>query len=230
VGVVVQGKALSGRNAIAGEWGHNPLPWAEPEEQPGGRFCRRCYCGRDGCIETFLSGPNLAVDHRMVTGETLDAHAIARRATEGDVGAGQTMARYTDRLARGLASVINVIDPDVIVLGGGLSNINALYEATPGRWGRYGFTDRLDTALVPPKHGDSSGRARGGLAVAQGDGGMTWLCRDCGAGDTAEDKPARCPACGSPRLVAHAELDRLSIAHIDCDASTPRSRNAAGPS
>lgn len=156
-GIVVDGKAIAGRNAIAGEWGHNPLPWAEPEERPGGRFCRRCYCGKEGCIETFLSGPNLAVDHRMVTGESLDAHAIARRAAEGDKVAGDTMARYTDRLARGLASVINVIDPDVIVLGGGLSNIEALYDATPRRWGRYGFTDRLDTALVPPRHGDSSG-------------------------------------------------------------------------
>lgn len=156
-GIVVGGKAIGGRNAIAGEWGHNPLPWPDADERPGGRFCRPCYCGQQGCIETFLCGPALAADHQAATGEALDTQTIVARAEAGDPAASATMARYVDRLARGLATVINVIDPDAIVLGGGLSNVALLYDAVPKAWGRFTFSDHLDTRLAPPRHGDSSG-------------------------------------------------------------------------
>jgi fructokinase len=152
-GIVVDGRVLTGPNAVAGEWGHNPLPWPEPGEWPG----PSCYCGRTGCIETFLSGPGLARDHREATGEDLDAPAIAARAAAGDPGAEATLRRYETRLARALASVINLLDPDAIVLGGGLSNLGRLYEAVPRLWARWVFSDRVDTRLVPPRHGDASG-------------------------------------------------------------------------
>ena len=156
-GVVVDGKVLAGRNAVAGEWGHNPLPWPDRDEAQGGRHCRRCYCGKDGCVETFLSGPGMAEQHFLTAGEKLAAAAIAARAAEGDPVARATLERYADRLARALATVINVLDPHAIVLGGGMSNLSYLYEAVPQRWGRYAFSDRVDTKLVPPRHGDSSG-------------------------------------------------------------------------
>ncbi|MCC6470793.1 MAG: ROK family protein [Alphaproteobacteria bacterium] len=156
-GIVVDGRALSGRNAIAGEWGHNPLPWPDPDERPGGRFCRPCYCGKEGCIETFLSGPGLAADHRAATGEALSPDAIARRAGTGDAAARASLDRYVDRAARAMATVINMVDPDAIVLGGGLSNLALLYQEIPQRWGRYSFSDRIDTPLLPPRHGDASG-------------------------------------------------------------------------
>jgi fructokinase len=152
-GVVVGGRVLTGPNAVAGEWGHNPLPWPRESEWPG----PSCYCGKSGCIETYLSGPGLARDHRAATGEEREAPEIAARALAGDAGAQATLERYEDRLARGLASVVNVLDPDVIVLGGGLSNVARLYEAVPRLWQRYAFSDRVDTPLVPARHGDSSG-------------------------------------------------------------------------
>lgn len=152
-GVVVQGHLLTGPNAIAGEWGHNPLPAPEDDERPG----PACYCGRSGCIETFLSGPGLAGDHRVHGGAPLDAAGIAMAAAAGEPAASATLARYTGRLARALASVINLLDPDVIVLGGGLSNIGALYRDVPVLWSRHVFSDRVDTRLVPPRHGDASG-------------------------------------------------------------------------
>jgi fructokinase len=152
-GIVTHGRLLQGQHAIAGEWGHNPLPWPESSELPG----LPCYCGRSGCIETFLSGPALAADHLAHTGRIASAEAIAAAATAGDGGAGASLARYIDRLARALAGVINLLDPDVIVLGGGLSNIAALYREVPARWGRYVFSDVVTTRLVPPRHGDSSG-------------------------------------------------------------------------
>jgi fructokinase len=145
-GIVAKGHVLGGANAIAGEWGHNPLPWPRPEELPG----PACYCGKFGCIETFLSGPGLARDHRAVTGEELTGSEVAARSDE-------TMRRYEDRMARSLASIINVIDPDVIVLGGGVSNIERLYENVPREWGKYVFSDHVATRLVRAKHGDSSG-------------------------------------------------------------------------
>ncbi len=155
-GIVVNGKVLTGPNAIAGEWGHNPMPWPRPEEWPG----PACYCGRTGCIETFLSGPGLCREHQGEFGERLSPEQIARRADEGDPRAGATLARYEERLARALASVLNVVDPDVVVLGGGLSNLARLYSAVPRLWGRWVFSDRVDTRILPPMHGDASG-ARG---------------------------------------------------------------------
>lgn len=152
-GVVVDGSVLNGPNAIAGEWGHNPLPWPVGDERPG----PPCYCGRAGCIETFLSGPGMARDHREATGDPLPPEAIVARAGQGDPVCEATLARYVERLARGLASVINVLDPDVIVLGGGLSRLAQLYDSVPRIWTRFVFSDRVDTKLVPPRHGDSSG-------------------------------------------------------------------------
>ncbi len=145
-GIVVHGRLLAGPNAIAGEWGHNPLPWPADDERPG----PLCYCGRRGCVETFLSGPALARDH----GGGLDAEEICASDRAEAVAA---MGRYEDRLARALASVINVIDPHVIVLGGGLSKVGRLYQAIPALWGRWVFSDRVETVLRPPRHGDSSG-------------------------------------------------------------------------
>jgi fructokinase len=161
-GVVVRGQLLSGPNAIAGEWGHNPLPWMTAEETPGAL----CYCGKHGCVETFLCGPGLARDHaahnRTKPGEEIDAASIAARAAQGDAAAQATLERYAGRMARALAGVINVLDPEVIVLGGGLSQIHWLYEAVPARWGEYVFAAGVEgvpvrTRLLPPKHGDSSG-------------------------------------------------------------------------
>ena len=152
-GVVVDGKLLTGPHAIAGEWGHNPLPWPRDDERPG----PSCYCGKCGCIETFLAGPSLARDHRLHTGEARDADDIARRAEAGDAAALASMIRYEDRMARGLASVINLLDPDVIVLGGGLSNIARLYREVPLRLSQYVFSDTVSTPIVPARHGDSSG-------------------------------------------------------------------------
>ncbi len=152
-GIVVDGRPLKGRNAIAGEWGHNPLPWPEDGERPG----PVCYCGLKSCIETFLSGPGLARDFLNATGETVAPAGIAERAAAGDGAAMAALERYEHRLARALASVINVLDPDVIVLGGGLSNMGRLYENVPRLWERWVFSDRVDTALKRNRHGDSSG-------------------------------------------------------------------------
>ena len=152
-GVVIDGKLLQGRHAIGGEWGHNPLPWPTDAERPG----PACFCGRRGCIEQFLSGPGMAADHHARHGGSATAAEIAMQAAAGDPVAQATLELYVDRLARGLAHVINLIDPDCIVLGGGLSNLALLYEAVPARWGRYVFSDVVATRLVPPVHGDSSG-------------------------------------------------------------------------
>jgi fructokinase len=152
-GVVVRGHLCTGPNAIAGEWGHNPLPWPADGERPG----PPCYCGKHGCIETFLSGPGLSRDYRLATGASRDAAAIADLAAAGDPCASTTLARYADRMARALASIINVLDPDVIVLGGGMSKVTQLYEDVPRLWGQYIFSDDVTTALLPPVHGDASG-------------------------------------------------------------------------
>jgi fructokinase len=152
-GLVVDGRVIEGRNAIAGEWGHNPLPWPHPGEWPGAS----CYCGRTGCIETFLSGPGLARDYEADTGRVLDSTAIVERAVGGEPDAETALARYEDRMARALASIINVVDPDVIVLGGGMSNVERWYENVPRRWAPYVFSDRVETRLVRAEHGDSSG-------------------------------------------------------------------------
>jgi fructokinase len=152
-GIVVDRKVLTGPNAIAGEWGHNPLPWPRPGEWPG----PPCYCGKTGCVETFLSGPGMARDHLEATGEPLPAPEVAARAGRGDAAALATLARYEERMARALAVVLNVLDPDVVVLGGGMSQIPRLYESVPRLWQAWAFSDRVDTLLRPPVHGDSSG-------------------------------------------------------------------------
>lgn len=159
-GLVVGGRVVRGRMAIAGEWGHNRLPLGEdPESLTGEWPGARCYCGRHGCIETFLSGPGWVARHnesaRAVRHET--AQSLLAAARDGERSARASLDRYADQLARALASVINVLDPDVIVLGGGLSQIPELYDAVPARWGRYVFSDCVDTRLVPPVHGDASG-------------------------------------------------------------------------
>ncbi len=168
-GLVVHGRLLGGPNAIAGEWGHNPLPWpraaAIGDERPG----PACYCGRRGCIETFLSGPGLARDHEAATGRSSSAETITALAAEGDAEAEATLVRYEERLARALAAVINVVDPDVVVLGGGLSGIERLYDSVPGLWTEWVFSDRVDTRLVRNRHGASSGVR-----------GAAWLWPDSG--------------------------------------------------
>ena len=152
-GVVVRGQAVVGVNAVAGEWGHNPLPWPHDDERPG----PACYCGRSGCIETFLSGPGLQADYARLTGESRRPSEIVDRAATGDRDAAAALERYEDRLARGLASIINVLDPEVIVLGGGLSNIVRLYANVPRLWAPYVFSDTVATQFVKARHGDSSG-------------------------------------------------------------------------
>ncbi len=152
-GVVVERKILVGRNDIAGEWGHNPLPWPQPDEIPGAP----CYCGKAGCIETFLSGPGLARAYQAETGDPLTAAEIARAAAAGEPVANACLDLYADRLARALTAVINIVDPDVIVLGGGLSNIGRLYDELPARIAGYAFSDAIDTPIVRARHGNSSG-------------------------------------------------------------------------
>jgi fructokinase len=145
-GIAVHGKIITGVNAIAGEWGHNPLPAPQPDDLP----LPACYCGRSGCIETFLSGPGLSRDHALLTGKTLEAAEVAALQ-------GETLKRYEARLARALASVINVLDPDVIVLGGGMSNVARLYTEVPRLWAQHVFSDHVATRLARPTHGDASG-------------------------------------------------------------------------
>ncbi len=153
-GIVVHGAVLGGCNGIAGEWGHNPLPWPRDDERPG----RACYCGRAGCIETWLSGPALESDHRQAAGaRAIGAAQIVAQAAGGDPYAGAALVRYEERLARALAHVINILDPDVIVLGGGMSNVASLYERVPALWGAWIFADHVATRLVRNVHGDSSG-------------------------------------------------------------------------
>jgi fructokinase len=152
-GIVIHGRLLSGINAIAGEWGHNSLPWPRNDERPG----THCYCGKQGCIETWLSGPGLEREYAFASGEQLKVQDIVQLELAGDPVAAQCLDHYIDRMARALASVINIIDPQVIVLGGGMGNIQRLYRDVPGVWGQYIFSDRVDTRLVQPMHGDSSG-------------------------------------------------------------------------
>ena len=152
-GIVLGGRVHVGANAIGGEWGHDPLPWPTPAELPG----PACYCGRRGCLETWLSGPGLERDHAAVAGDRRSAPEIAAAAAAGDAAAAATLARHRDRLARGLAMVINVLDPDVVVLGGGLSNLPGLADDTERALPAYVFSDTVLTRVVPHRHGDSSG-------------------------------------------------------------------------
>jgi fructokinase len=152
-GVVVRGELLVGRDAIAGEWGHNQLPWLGDDDRPA----PACWCGLVGCIETYLSGPALARDHERVTGQALTGSEIALRSKGGDAAATSTLGRYSGRLARSFASIINVLNPDAIVLGGGVSNIDTLYDVVPSLWEKYVFSDVVTTRLLRAQHGDSSG-------------------------------------------------------------------------
>ena len=152
-GVVIDKKVLVGPNAIAGEWGHNPLPWPLDYELPG----PECYCGKHGCIETWLSGPGIVRDHELHNNAFIDAEMLNNKARFGDEDANETLQRYEDRMARSLAHVINILDPDVIVLGGGMGNIKRLYKNVPDIWGDYVFSDTVNTKLLAPLHGDSSG-------------------------------------------------------------------------
>jgi len=165
-GIAVGGQVLTGPNRLAGEWGHNPLPWADADEP---RLA--CYCGQAGCIETLCSGPGIAADHARLHGGALTALQIAQRAADGDAACAATLARWDQRLARALAGVINLLDPDVIVLGGGLSRMAATYTAVPALWGRWifsgGVREPVRTRLLPALHGDASGVR-----------GAAWLGRD----------------------------------------------------
>ncbi len=152
-GVVVNGQVLTGPNAIAGEWGHNPLPWPRTSETPG----PPCWCGRQGCLETYLCGPGFAREFYAASGRRLTAPDIVSAAVSGDPAATNALHDYEDRLARGFSNVINLLDPEVIVLGGGMSNIVRLYENVPKLWGQYVFSDSVFTRLAPAKYGDASG-------------------------------------------------------------------------
>ncbi len=176
-GIVVDGRLLTGPNGLAGEWGHNPLPWPDASEVDG----PACFCGKRGCLETWVSGPAIARDHRLHTGQTLSAEAIATRAEDGDPTAQATLSRHAARLARGLAQVINLLDPDVIVLAGGVSRIESLIDALPKLLGRHvfsgGVSEPVRTRLVRSQHGDSSGVR-----------GAAWLWR--GAADPIASRAA----------------------------------------
>ena len=152
-GLVINGRLLQGPNAIAGEWGHNPLPWPLPDEIPG----PNCYCGKKGCIESWNSGPAFEAEYNAIEKKGRSAEEIIVAARNGERSAKAALWRYSDRLARALATVINIVDPHVIVLGGGMSNTDELYTEVPSRWGAYVFSDRVDTKLVRNMHGDSSG-------------------------------------------------------------------------
>ncbi len=166
-GIVVNGALLSGPNAITGEWGHNPLPWMHPDEYPG----TDCYCGKKGCIETWASGPAFARLYKEEEGEALTPEEIVAAAQAGARPARLALRRYADRLARALAHTINILDPEVIVLGGGMSNIEVLYDEVPARWGAWVFSDTVATRLRPHQHGDASGVR--GAAWLWPDGGGT---------------------------------------------------------
>ena len=168
-GIAVRGRVLQGPNRLAGEWGHNPMPWGEPGEDP----LFDCYCGQRGCAETLLSGSGLARDHAHVNAQALTGETIVERAAQGDAACQATLQRHTRRLARALAAVINLLDPDVIVLGGGLSRLPHLYQQVPALWGRWVFSggaqDPVRTRLLPALHGDASGVR-----------GAAWLWREAG--------------------------------------------------
>ena len=152
-GLVRRGEPIDGPLGIGGEWGHNPLPWATPDETPG----PTCWCGRCGCLETWVSGPGLEADHARATGERLTGAELAARADRGEAVARATLDRHAGRLARGLAHVINILDPHVVVLGGGLSNLAYLYAELPGQIGPHLFTSHPRVTLKPPRWGDASG-------------------------------------------------------------------------
>ncbi len=152
-GLVVNKQLLIGNNSIAGEWGHNSLPWPHDSELA----LTKCWCGQQGCIETYLSGPGLAGDFKRTTGKNLSAENIVLLALQADEEANEVLVRYENRMARSLAHIINIFDPEMIVLGGGMSNLQHIYKYVPKIWGEWIFSDCIRTQLVPPKFGDSSG-------------------------------------------------------------------------
>ena len=152
-GIAIDGKAWTGKNAIAGEWGHNPLPWPSADEIQ----VAPCWCGQVGCQETWISGTAFALDHARHTGERIKAEQIIAKMRAGDLAAQESFGRYVNRLARALASVMNVLDPDAIVLGGGMSNVDEIYQALPSEIIRYTFTKPIATPVLKAMHGDSSG-------------------------------------------------------------------------
>ena len=152
-GMVIARQLLTGCNSIAGEWGHNPLPWPDDGELAK----TKCWCGQQGCVETFISGPGLEKDFQRATQKVHDAESIVELANQGNVAAGHSLARYEHRMARSLAHVINLFDPEVIVLGGGMSNVQRLYQNVPKLWKQWIFSDSVNTKLVSPKFGDASG-------------------------------------------------------------------------
>tara|TARA_R110002096_G_scaffold91779_4_gene207721 strand:- start:1997 stop:2938 length:942 start_codon:yes stop_codon:yes gene_type:complete len=152
-GISVNGRILTGLNGVAGEWGHNPLAWTPQAELA----LRPCFCGRDGCNETFLSGTGLSLTHKLLTGQEQPARDIVDQALKADKGATETLNQYLDHLARGLAAVINILDPDIIVLGGGMSNTKQIYRELPPRLAKYVFGGECRTPVVKAAHGDSSG-------------------------------------------------------------------------
>lgn len=152
-GIAYQGKPIVGPNGVAGEWGHNPLPWTSEQDLNA----RPCYCGKAGCQETFLSGTGLCLSYQLMADEKIKGDEIVARAAQGDVVAREVLANYFDQIARGLAAIVNTIDPDVIVLGGGASNISAIYTEVPRLLPHYVFGRECDTPIVPAVHGDSSG-------------------------------------------------------------------------
>ncbi|HEX4197336.1 MAG TPA: ROK family protein [Caulobacteraceae bacterium] len=151
-GLVANGRLVEGRNGVAGEWGHNPLPWPKPDELPA----PRCWCGKPGCLEVYISGTGLKTDYAR-GGETLDSPAIVAAARAGEAAATAALGRYIDRLARALAAIVNLVDPDAIVLGGGMSNVAELYQRVPAAIATHVFSDVFETPLVAAAHGDSSG-------------------------------------------------------------------------
>ncbi|HRD27099.1 MAG TPA: ROK family protein [Caulobacter sp.] len=152
-GVVVDGRTLEGRNGVGGEWGHSPLPWSSKSEHQA----HRCWCGRVDCLETWTSGSAFVADYREASGRTRDGAAIVAAARAGETAAAEALDRYVDRLGRALASLCNLLDPDVIVLGGGMSNVDELYERVPPVVAHYIFSDTFETPIRQAKHGDSSG-------------------------------------------------------------------------
>jgi len=164
-GIAAHGKVIEGRNAIAGEWGHTPLPWPTADEHPG----PQCWCGRHNCLELYISGTGFEADHARATGRKSSALEIAAAARAGDVSAAQSLDRYVERLGRGLALICDIIDPDVIVLGGGMSNVTEIYARVPAALARWLFSDVCETPIVPARFGDSSGVRGAALLWAAGE-------------------------------------------------------------
>jgi fructokinase len=152
-GLVANGELINGRNGIAGEWGHNPLPWLRPDELPA----PKCWCGQPGCLELYISGTGLRTDYQRHGGQSPDAQTVVARARAGEADASAALDRYIDRLGRALATVVNLVDPDAIVLGGGMSNVDELYARVPAVVAGYVFSDVFDTPITVAAHGDSSG-------------------------------------------------------------------------